>query len=109
LEAIAELDSLLSKRRVMTDLTKEIVLNVTKNVESADAVIDAKFKLTNFDCYYPAVKAYNAKCFDLACNDYSLRQLYAFVNMCELGFKSETIVDAVNTLCSKRTPVCGTY
>lgn len=109
LEAIKELDTLLSKRNVMTEVTKEIVAHVTKNAKSADAVVAAKMKLTNFDCYEPAVKAYNDQCFDLACNDYSLRQLYAFVNMCEMGFKSEDIINAVNKSCSKRAPVCGTY
>jgi hypothetical protein len=55
------------------------------------------------------VKAYNSQCFDLACNDYSLRQLYAFVNLCETGVSSETIIDAIGQTCSGRTNVCGTY
>ena len=93
----------------MVDVTKAIVSAVTKSEKAAEAILDAKFQLKNFDCYYPAVKAYNAKCFDLACNDYSLRQLYAFVNMCETGFKSADIVAAVDSVCSGRTNVCGTY
>ena len=93
----------------MVDVTEAIVAAVTKNKKAAKAVMDAKIKLKNFDCYYPAVKAYNSKCFDLACNDYSLRQLYSIVNMCETGFKSEDIIDAIETTCAGRTNVCGTY
>jgi len=109
LEAIAELDSLLSKRRVMVDVTKAIVNAVTKNEKATDAVMASKFQLKNFGCYYPAVKAYNSKCFDLACNDYSLRQLQSFVNLCETGYKSSDIIAAIETTCAGRTNVCGTY
>jgi hypothetical protein len=46
LEAIAELDALLSKRRVMTGVTQEIVTRVTGSEEAAQAVLDAKLKVS---------------------------------------------------------------
>jgi hypothetical protein len=93
----------------LTDVTREIVSAVTNNAQNTDAILDAKLPLTNHACYYPAVKAYNAKCFDLACNDYSLRQMYAIVNMCETGYKSQDIITAIDSVCGQRTKVCGIY
>lgn len=109
IEAIAELDTLLAKRRVLTDVTRDIVTLVTKDAEATQTILEAKHKLTNFDCYFPAVKAYNAQCFDLACNDYSLRQMYALVNLCETGYQSTDIISAIDSLCSSRTKECGIY
>jgi hypothetical protein len=45
MEAIAELDALLSMRRVMTGVTQEIVTRVTGSEEAAQAVLDAKFQV----------------------------------------------------------------
>jgi hypothetical protein len=109
LEAIAELDTLLAKRQVLIGVTRDIVSHVTKDAVATETILASQHKLTNFDCYFPAVKAYNAQCFDLACNDYSLRQMYALVNLCETGYKNADIIASIDTLCSSRTKECGIY
>ena len=48
-----------------------------------------------FDCYYAAVDKFHDKCFNVGKNDYGLRMLNTFVNLCERNFDISVITDAI--------------
>jgi len=104
-----ELRTLMANRNIMTDITRHIVNKVTNNEKITDEVMNSKKALTQHDCYYPAVTAYHETCFNLNCNDYGMRQMYAFVNLCEAGYESSDIVNAINAECTGRAQVCGVF
>ena len=49
----------------------------------------------SFDCYYAAVDMFHERCFNLGKNDYALRMLNPFVNLCERGVDSKMITKAI--------------
>jgi hypothetical protein len=59
------------------------------------SISDARSLFLRFDCYYAAVDKFHAKCFNVGKNDYGLRMLNTFVNLCERNFDINTITDAI--------------
>merc|ERR1712227_910043 len=85
-EAKEMYNTLQKNREFMRNVVKTVVDSVT-----ADAVFTDNVELTKYDCYYAAVDEFHDKCFNVGKNDYALRMLNTFVNLCERGFDVEVI------------------
>jgi len=99
--ARAEIQALMKNRQFMEEKTKSIVSTVlgTDDVDSINNMLHNNIELERFDCYYAAVDAYHEHCFNVGRNDYALRQLNTFVNLCHANIAQQTIVDAILMTC----------
>merc|ERR1712142_1194450 len=76
--------------------------------EDIDAILHDNIELTEFDCYYSAVDAFHSTCFNVGRNDYALRMLNVFVNLCHREVPSSDIVQAIKANCD-HPPMFGIY
>ena len=77
---------------------------MTRVTGGEDGMGEAAFEevpeLSEYECYYTVIDLFNGNCFRVSDNEYALRQLYVFANLCEMGYKRESILDAVNKQCN---------
>lgn len=69
--------------------------------EDREKIVEAvrtRKPLRDHDCYMQVVDYFIDKCIDLN-NEYVLRHLYVFVNLCEMGVKSGRVVSAIDNFC----------
>lgn len=114
LEAQQRLETLRSNRKFMEDVVWRVITGVTGDEELTQTVVSDNVELTKYkynimsllifvlfryDCYYTAVDAFHEKCFNVGRNDYALRMLNAFVNLCESDYDQEDITSAIQKYC----------
>jgi len=101
-EAREMLDAVLENRKWMRSKVEEIVGTVlqTDDENQIQSVFNVNIPLTRYDCYYAAVDEFHERCFNLGQNDYALRMLNVFVNMCEAGQDQQTILEAIKATCT---------
>ncbi|KAL5009302.1 hypothetical protein ScPMuIL_014883 [Solemya velum] len=107
-QAIMEDINALLKTKTAIELTvKDIAYKAAKlSYYSADSksitdkVINSRLPLTKLDCYFEIYQHLKSGCrtLDLPKNDYGLRNLYAFVNMCEMGFPAEHVKSSIDSI-----------
>merc|ERR550525_685175 len=96
-----QLQNLLNNRKFMEGVVEGVINMVTEGDDTlTSAVFTDNVELTNFDCYYAAVDEFHERCFNLGKNDYALRMLNPFVNLCEMGVDSKTITKAIRDGCT---------
>ena len=61
-----------------------------------------------YDCYYAAVDAFHEKCFNVGRNDFALRMLNVFVNLCEKGVSEKTMIESMEATCT-HPPIYGIH
>jgi len=99
-EAKEMYNTLQKNREFMRSVVKTVVDSVTADDGLTDAVFTDNVELTKYDCYYAAVDEFHDKCFNVGKNDYALRMLNTFVNLCERGFDEEVIKAAIHSNCN---------
>ncbi|XP_006822143.1 LOW QUALITY PROTEIN: legumain-like [Saccoglossus kowalevskii] len=103
IEIVKEMDKLLQMRKFVTDTVASIVKHATDSSDQADLMINTKKPtLTSHYCYKAAVRHFSDHCFSLNKNDYPLRHLYVFVNMCEARIPSARVMDAIDKVCGEQ-------
>lgn len=109
-EARSKLDIILKNRKFMNETVHDIVGTVlqTDDEQVIEDVFNQNLVLTKFECYYMAVDAFHSHCFNIGQNDYALRMLNTFVNLCQHGIDSAAIVEAVQVRCD-HPPMTGIY
>jgi len=96
-----QLQSLLNNRKFMENVVEQVITTVTAGDDSlTNIVFTDNVELTKFDCYYAAVDLFHERCFNLGKNDYALRMLNPFVNLCERGIDSDIITKAIRDGCT---------
>jgi len=96
-----ELQQLLDNRKFMEGVVESVVNMAAAGEDGlSNAVWTENVDLTKFDCYYAAVDLFHEKCFNLGKNDYALRMLNPFVNLCERGIDSAIITKAIRSGCT---------
>jgi hypothetical protein len=86
-------------KKTAVQLIRRIAMAVFK--DDRGKIVEAvktKKSLRNHDCYMEAVDYFVYKCINLN-NEYVLRNLYVFVNLCEMRVKSKQIVGAIDKFC----------
>lgn len=72
----------------------------------SEIVSDEDFDINNWDCYEANLQVLNDECFDISANTYALTQLQTLVNMCELGYDTNSFTRAALSVCV-HPPVFG--
>lgn len=86
-------------KKTATQLIRRIAMYVLG--EDREKIVEAvrtRKPLRDHDCYMQIVDYFIDKCIDLN-NEYVLRHLYVFVNLCEMGVKSGRVVSAIDYFC----------
>ena len=85
----------------MDNVIKGIVTRVTNGengmIERALAFVP---EITQHECYYESVDHFKSNCFNFSHNDWALRRLYVLANLCEMGYKGNTIAHAIQKQCN---------
>lgn len=109
---VAQLTELKKQRLLLDDVVVEIVRQVAlreNHVAFSSNLVFQRTSITNFDCHERVTPHFSKLCAPLSDNDYALRKVQVFVNLCELGAKTDSIYDAISTVCGKRPPMTGVY
>jgi len=98
-EAKEKLDELMRNRKFMEKTVLDLIQTITNDNSLTNTMFTDNVELTQFDCYYAAVDQFHDKCFNVGKNDYALRMLNSFVNLCERNFDINDITDAIQAGC----------
>jgi legumain len=113
-DAKLKLDRLLANRKFMLTKVQEVVSSVltaangNAAADEINHIFNDNVPLKDTDCYFPAVDAFHANCFNLGKNDYGLRMLNTLVNLCQRQYSVDLIVDAIQSVCD-HPPVYGIH
>jgi len=107
-EAKEKLDELMRNRKFMEKTVLDLIQTITNDNSLTNTMFTDNVELTQFDCYYAAVDQFHDKCFNVGKNDYALRMLNSFVNLCERNFDINDITDAIQAGCS-HPPMYGIH
>jgi len=101
-KARKELKELRRRRKLMKEIVESVINSVTAGQDglTSSALWSDQAKLTNHDCYYTAVDLFHERCFNLGQNEFALRMLKPFVNLCEKGVDVNTITQAIRDGCT---------
>uniref|UniRef100_A0A646QJ75 legumain n=1 Tax=Hemiscolopendra marginata TaxID=943146 RepID=A0A646QJ75_9MYRI len=94
-----KLKKMLRNRDFLSNVVKNIVNDATFSQDQANQILSDKFDLEDFDCYEKVARYFSSNCFALSKNDYALRHMYAFVNMCETGISVQKQMKAMEVAC----------
>ncbi|KAL5009028.1 hypothetical protein ScPMuIL_014609 [Solemya velum] len=75
------------------------IINYSEDPKSTmNEIINSRLPLIKLDCYFGIYQHLKSECSTLGLpqNDYALRNLYAFVNMCEMGFPAAIVMSAIS-------------
>ncbi|GAB6022687.1 hypothetical protein CHUAL_006781 [Chamberlinius hualienensis] len=97
-----------SNRKFLLEKIKEIVRRTAKKPELIKSVWEKRLALNDLNCHEDVVMYFSENCFNLSKNDYSLKYVYIFVNMCEMGIKSKTMKKVMDVVCT-HPPVYGIH
>eukprot|EP00090_Calanus_glacialis_P034071 TRINITY_DN5688_c0_g1_i1.p1 TRINITY_DN5688_c0_g1~~TRINITY_DN5688_c0_g1_i1.p1 ORF type:complete len:453 (-),score=129.03 TRINITY_DN5688_c0_g1_i1:165-1523(-) len=99
-EAREKYAELMKNRKYMEGVVHDLIDVITNDVGLTNTIFTDNVELTQFDCYYAAVDKFHDKCFNVGKNDYGLRMLNTFVNLCERNFDINDITDAIQAVCT---------
>jgi len=107
-----ELRLLMESRSYLDDMVESIVKHVDLLNDHAllsSTVFSEKKPIRNYPCYERVVRHFSRSCAPFSHNDYALRKVQIFVNLCETGASTESIYGAISSACSGATPLHGVY
>jgi len=107
-EAREALNALQRNRKYMEQVVHDVVEAVTLDSQLTGAMFTDNVELSEYDCYYTAVDQFHETCFNVGRNDYALRMLNVFVNLCEQSYSEEDIVEAIKGVCT-HPPMYGIH
>jgi len=107
-EARDALTSLQRNRKYMEQVVGQVVEEVTQDSQLTGSMFSNNLELTQYDCYYAAVDQFHDSCFNVGMNDYGLRMLNVFVNLCEESYPEDDIVEAIKAICT-HPPMFGIH
>jgi len=99
-EAREKYIQLMNNRKFMEDKVKTVISTVTNNEDDTNTMFTDNKELTEYDCYYAVVDEFHNRCFNLGLNDYALRMLNPFVNLCQKNYDVNIILDAIKAECN---------
>ena len=102
----------MKKNRILLDA---IVDSIARHVATAsaeeltDSDLSEKRPIRNYVCFERVVSHFSRTCAPFSLNDYALRKVQIFVNLCEKGAATESIYKAITDACSRREPLQGIH
>ncbi|XP_039993903.1 legumain [Xiphias gladius] len=98
---LMEISAHLKVREMLAETMHQVVERVTGNKLKAEEVLNDRAELSQHQCYKAAVDHYKHNCFNWHKTEYeyALRHLYALVNLCERGYRAESIQLAMDSVC----------
>uniref|UniRef100_A0A8D3DV75 Legumain n=1 Tax=Scophthalmus maximus TaxID=52904 RepID=A0A8D3DV75_SCOMX len=98
---LMEISTHLKVREMMAKTMRQVVEKVTGSELKAEQVLNERADLSQHRCYKDAVNHYKHNCFNWHKTEYeySLRHLYALVNLCERGYPANSIQLAMDSVC----------
>jgi legumain len=96
-----KISQLVELNQQVDEKMKSIVTFATRDDRQLTRVIGTRYRLSEYDCYEPAVELFDERCFDISQNDYALRQLYMLVNLCQEQVSVEKILESIAKVCTQ--------
>lgn len=86
------------KKHALVTIREIASILVKDKHEHLREIFTAKKTLSNHKCYVNVVDLFVSKCINLN-NEYAMKNLNVFVNLCESGIHFETIMNAIDAVC----------
>ncbi|KAH3845222.1 hypothetical protein DPMN_087497 [Dreissena polymorpha] len=97
-----KIEEILQERKIVDETVKAIVATATSNHLLTSSVTERRHNIKQWDCYEEVVELLQTTCdtqLNIPVNDYALRKLYMFVNMCEMNIPREAIHSSIQKVC----------
>lgn len=97
-----QISEMLKDRDVVDQTVKNIVGLATEDHNTARNMMETRSRIKDWECYEEILDTLQEHCehhLNIPVNDYALRKLYMFVNMCEARIPRETINSAIHKVC----------
>ncbi|XP_077322869.1 legumain [Lithobates pipiens] len=100
-DILSRIKALQEAKALIEESVKKIVSLVTESDEMTDEIFTDRLDINDRSCYREAVEHFKKQCFNWhnPLYEYSMRQLYTLVNLCESGFPLESITRAMDNVC----------
>ncbi|KAM5129016.1 legumain [Mantella aurantiaca] len=100
-DILARIKSLQEAKALIKESVKKIVSMVTESDELTEEILGDQTDINDRSCYRAAAEHFKSQCFDWhnPLYEYSMRQLYTLVNLCESGYPLESITRAMDNVC----------
>ncbi|XP_053123101.1 legumain-like isoform X1 [Hemicordylus capensis] len=100
-EIVEKMKSLLEAKELIEASMRKIIFTITASEELTKQILSDKMDLGSYDCYESAVNHFKSHCFNwhTPLYEYALRQLYALVNVCEMGYPIDRVQLAMDQVC----------
>jgi len=111
-DLLEQLRRLKKNRFLLDSLVEDIVRRVgvaSNRVIMGDGVATEKRPIRNYPCFERVVSHFSRACASFSQNDYALRKVRVFVNLCERGATTESIFAAITATCAGEEPLLGIY
>jgi len=99
-----KLTALLEERAMVESAANQIVQIATGDHIMTAKIANTRHHIKQWACYESTVEYLKAKCpktFNIPMNDYALRKLYMFVNMCEENISQKRVMSAIDKVCTE--------
>ena len=112
---LQQLQHLKKNRVLLDDIVEEIIQRVANGdpvllEASSNSIIADKKPIRNYACFERVVSHFSRGCAPFSLNDYALRKVQSFVNLCERGAPTEAIYEAITETCGRgRGPLKGIH
>jgi len=83
-------------RSTFHKVVEKLVWNPSKQKE----IIKTPAALKEHVCYKAAVTKFRQSCYDYNKYEHALRHIYILANLCDAGFQTETVTNAIEKICS---------
>lgn len=100
-DALHRIKALQEAKALIKESVKKIVSVVTESDELTEEILTDQTEINDRKCYRAAAEHFKTQCFNWhnPLYEYSMRQLYTLVNLCESGFPLESITRAMDNVC----------
>lgn len=100
-DILARITSLQEAKTLVQESVKKIVSLVTETKEMMEEIFSDRANINDRACYRAAAEYFKNQCFNWhnPLYEYSMRQLYTLVNLCESGYPLESITRAMDEVC----------
>lgn len=100
---------ILKKNRLHLD---QVVISIEQRARSHYSLnvdLTSSKPICNYACFERVVRHFSTTCAPFSNNDYSLRKVQNFVNLCESGIETESIFAAISLECGNKPPLIGVH
>ncbi|TRY64012.1 hypothetical protein TCAL_05577 [Tigriopus californicus] len=95
-----EMNELSARWDTIRSTVQTIVNSLVENDDDFHHVWSGTPEISERECYYAAIDTFHEQCYNLGQESFAMRLVFTFANFCEMGYKTQDIVAAIEAECA---------